>query len=139
MFRVMSHRPGVENELLWMGSSPKEGVKRYNAAVRKARNAPHTIIELEGPAPAKLRDRTPGTTTWLILRRFNSLAPVGSRFRHSKHHGDLAPQPITRPARRPGLVDVVVVDQHGTIVDVLKKDLPYSAAVELIRAKARLS
>ena len=52
--------------------------------------------------------------------------------------GDYAPQPITRPGSRPGLVDIVEVDSRGAVLRVLQHNVPYAKAQDMIRRGARL-
>ena len=64
------------------------------------------------------------------LRRRRSRSSRGARRR-----GNYAPQAITRPASRPGMVDLVEVDTRGEVLRVLKRNVPYSVAAEIIRRR----
>lgn len=57
------------------------------------------------------------------------------RGRATRRRGDYAPQPITRPGSRPGLVDVVEVDTQGRILRVLKADVSYVTARKFIQGR----
>ena len=55
--------------------------------------------------------------------------------RGARRRGNYAPQAITRPASRPGMVDLVEVDTRGEVLRVLKRNVPYSVAAEIIRRR----
>lgn len=53
-----------------------------------------------------------------------------------RRSGKYAPQPITLPGSRPGLVDIVEVDSRGSVLRVLQHNVPYAKAQDIIRRGA---
>ena len=72
-----------------------------------------------------------------VSRRGRSIRRSRSSRRSSRRRGDYAPQPITRPGSRAGLVDVVEVDGRGEVLRVLHRNIPYARARDIIRNATR--
>jgi len=151
MYKVIVQRIGAEaRTTLWEGARATDATRHYEKAVRRVpKDYKQAVVALLWRHSKK----------WIVIRRFNSEHPVGSPHRNfrlsattlgdlkrssrssrgsrssRRRHADLGPQAITRPSTRPGLVDVVLVNSVGSVLDVLGRNLPYARAVQIIRSR----
>jgi len=65
-------------------------------------------------------------------RRSRSSRRARASRRTGRRRGNYAPQPITRPGSRAGLVDVVEVDGRGSVLRVLQRNVSYERARDFI-------